>query len=299
MPNRIIKESICTSKNLNQLSAEEEVFFYRLIVNADDFGRFDAEPEILRARCFPRRTSFITIEQVLNWLNALVKAELIALYEVDGDLYGYFVTWNDHQQKRAKHSKYPPPPSESNHLISFDIICNQTPSNVPENRESRIREYENRESNICASKAAREHLAGQDSDENVEANKVTATSEDKPSTKKSGPRSPFKSKRQEQLFDEFWEAYPKKRSKGRAERAWVKIKPDEQLFKAILDGLERAKTSVEWLKDDGQYIPYPSSWLNAKGWEDEFSGGDIDVQNNNSDRFRDLYQDGGTYEDDS
>jgi hypothetical protein len=151
VPNRIIKESICTSKNLNQLSAEEEVFFYRLIVNADDFGRFDAEPEILRARCFPRRTSFITIEQVLNWLNALVKAELIALYEVDGDLYGYFVTWDDHQQKRAKHSKYPDPTDGVPSMITDDIKCNQTPSNVPENRESRIREYENRESNICAS----------------------------------------------------------------------------------------------------------------------------------------------------
>lgn len=103
----------------------------------------------------------------------------------------------------------------------------------------------------------------------VEAEKVTATPEDKPS--KSGPRSPFKSKRQEQLFDEFWAQYPKKRSKGQAERAWVKINPDEQLFKAILDGLERAKTSVEWQKNGGQYIPYPATWLNAKGWEDEYT----------------------------
>jgi hypothetical protein len=97
---------------------------------------------------------------------------------------------------------------------------------------------------------------------------VTATLEDKPS--KSGPRSPFKSKRQEQLFDEFWERYPKRRSKGQAEKTWVKLKPDEQLFEAIMAGLERAKTSVEWLKDDGQYIPHPSTWLNAKGWEDEY-----------------------------
>lgn len=151
MPNRIIKESICTSKNLNQLSAEEEVFFYRLIVNADDFGRFDAEPEILRARCFPRRTSFITIEQVLNWLNALVKAELTVLYEVDGDIYGYFVTWETHQQKRAKHSKYPDPNNGIPHVISHVITCDHMQSYVPEKRETRIREYENRETNICAS----------------------------------------------------------------------------------------------------------------------------------------------------
>lgn len=91
---------------------------------------------------------------------------------------------------------------------------------------------------------------------------------DKPSSK-SGPRSPFKSKRQEQLFDEFWERYPKKRSKGQAERAWAKITPDDALFRYILDGLERAKRSRDWIKDAGAYIPYPATWLNAKGWEDE------------------------------
>lgn len=106
------------------------------------------------------------------------------------------------------------------------------------------------------------------SGESVEAEEVTATPDDKPS--ESGPRSPFTSKRQEQLFDEFWAEYPKKRSKGQAEKTWVKLKPDEQLFEAIMTGLKRAKTSVDWAKNGGQYIPYPSTWLNAKGWEDEY-----------------------------
>jgi|GEM_PF-858701 len=87
---------------------------------------------------------------------------------------------------------------------------------------------------------------------------------------KSGPRSPFTNKRQEQLFDQFWAAYPRKKSKGQAEKAWAKLKPDEQLFCAIMAGLERAKTSAEWQKEGGQFIPYPATWLNAKGWEDEF-----------------------------
>jgi len=121
---------------------------------------------------------------------------------------------------------------------------------------------------ICASKAAQESKCTPEGDGVEALDEVAATLDEQKA--KSRPRSPFTNKRQEQFFDEFWERYPKKRSKGRAERAWVKIKPDEQLFSAILDGLERAKTSVEWLKDDGQYIPYPSSWLNAKGWEDEY-----------------------------
>ena len=37
----------------------------------------------------------------------------------------------------------------------------------------------------------------------------------------------------------------------------------------MLSSIERWKRSKEWLKDGGQYIPYPSTWLNAKGWEDK------------------------------
>ena len=74
----------------------------------------------------------------------------------------------------------------------------------------------------------------------------------------------------ENLFGRFWSAYPKKKSRGQAEKAWLKIQPDEQLLATMLATIERAKTSAEWTKDGGQYIPYPATWLNARGWEDEF-----------------------------
>ncbi len=95
------------------------------------------------------------------------------------------------------------------------------------------------------------------------------TLEGKPKTEK--PRKPFTSKKQEHLFDRFWEQYPKKRNKGTAERAWVKIRPSDDLFDSILAGLEKARGDPNWTKDGGQFIPYPSTWLNAKGWEDEYA----------------------------
>lgn len=141
------------------------------------------------------------------------------------------------------------------------------------------------------------------SGESVEAEKVTATPDNIPQ-EKGGPRSPFKSTRQEQLFDEFWAEYPKKRSKGQAEKTWVKLNPDEQLFKTIMDGLRRAKTSVDWTRNGGQYIPYPSTWLNAKGWEDEYeevTGGNAKHRRYppgssslGGDRFTGLARNGGT-----
>lgn len=74
-------------------------------------------------------------------------------------------------------------------------------------------------------------------------------------------------------FDRFWTAYPKRKSKGQAEKAFRKINPSEQLLATILAALEQAKTSIDWTKDAGQFIPYPASWLNAKGWEDELAPG--------------------------
>jgi len=70
-------------------------------------------------------------------------------------------------------------------------------------------------------------------------------------------------------FNKFWEAYPKKRSKGQAEKAFKKLKPDDSLLKTILDKIELLKLTDDWKKDKGQFIPYPATWLNAKGWEDE------------------------------
>ena len=84
-------------------------------------------------------------------------------------------------------------------------------------------------------------------------------------------RSRSRSNTLAQGFAQFWAEYPKKRSKGQAEKAWNKLEPDEQLGAAIMAGLRRAKTSAEWAKENGKYIQYPASWLNAKGWEDEYA----------------------------
>ena len=69
----------------------------------------------------------------------------------------------------------------------------------------------------------------------------------------------------------FWERYPKKLAKRDAEKAFAKINPDEKLFNLILEKLELYKQSEAWLKDGGQFIPYPATWLNGRRWEDEIT----------------------------
>lgn len=80
---------------------------------------------------------------------------------------------------------------------------------------------------------------------------------------------PEKSNVQAERFAVFWKTYPKKVAKGAAERAWRKIKPSSELLQKMLEAIERGKLSKQWNKDNGQYIPNPSTWLNQKRWEDE------------------------------
>lgn len=101
------------------------------------------------------------------------------------------------------------------------------------------------------------------------------------------------------LFEQFWAAYPKKRSKGAARKAWDKLRVDSTMLATILQAIQRAKQSDDWQKDGGQYIPYPATWINAVGWEDEEPGPDPPpdrppvemhwvVPNPDSDDWRDL-----------
>ena len=78
-----------------------------------------------------------------------------------------------------------------------------------------------------------------------------------------------KSARANSDFEQFWEIYPKKKSKNQAKKAWEKLKPSSELVSTILDAVENQKRSNDWIKDAGKYIPYPATWLNAGAWEDE------------------------------
>ena len=67
----------------------------------------------------------------------------------------------------------------------------------------------------------------------------------------------------------FWKAYPKKKSKLDAEKAWKSMREKRPPMDVLLSALERQKESKDWLKESGKYIPFPATWLRAGSWEDE------------------------------
>jgi hypothetical protein len=72
-------------------------------------------------------------------------------------------------------------------------------------------------------------------------------------------------------FDRFWELYPKKKAKTKAEAAFKKLNPDDALLSVMLTALQTQRSSNDWIKDNGQYIPYPATWINQCRWGDEMS----------------------------
>lgn len=70
-------------------------------------------------------------------------------------------------------------------------------------------------------------------------------------------------------FDDFWQAYPRKVGKGAALKAWKRIRPNADLTARMLAVIRRESTSEQWVRDGGQYIPHPATWLNQGRWDDE------------------------------
>lgn len=85
----------------------------------------------------------------------------------------------------------------------------------------------------------------------------------------SNNNTPHTPKGEDELFDQFWQAYPKRVAKKPARRAWDKLHVDNDLLAKILAALAWQKRTDDWQRDGGRYIPNPATWLNGGRWEDE------------------------------
>ncbi len=105
MPNRILRDWT-DSESINSLSFQAEVFFTRLIMKVDDFGRFSANPKLLKSLLFPIKDGLRDSDISRN-LDECEKAGLIAVYEADGK--SFLEIKKFLQRGRAEKSKFPSP----------------------------------------------------------------------------------------------------------------------------------------------------------------------------------------------
>ena len=93
-----------------------------------------------------------------------------------------------------------------------------------------------------------------------------------PLTPQRGRRAPKKEGGKEptwkpERFAAFWRFYPRGEKPRAAAAAWDKLRPDDALIDTIARALKRQMASEEWQRGVG--IPYASTYLNQRRWEDE------------------------------
>jgi hypothetical protein len=70
-------------------------------------------------------------------------------------------------------------------------------------------------------------------------------------------------------FERFWRAYPRRVSKKDARKAWAQLALTPELVDRIMAALDWQRRQPQWLRDGGQFVPYPASWIRAERWDDE------------------------------
>lgn len=239
---RTIKPDFFTSEDIVLLSPLARLFYIALWCEADKEGRFAWKPKTFKLRYLPGDNC--DIEALAD---ELLNARLVMLYE--GGTLAYIPSFAKHQHIN---------PRETASVLP-------DPKTAPKRtRAPRVADASPREEDA---QGGRE---GKGSINPLPLSGLGAT-EDPP------PR-PAEPKVHEfpPGFDRFWQAYPRKTAKPQAAKAFARLRPDEPLLSRMLAALALQRQSAQWQRDDGQFIPHPSTWLNGRRWEDEVSAQPMD-----------------------
>jgi hypothetical protein len=232
---RNIKPGFFRNADLVELPFEARLLFIGLWTIADRAGRLEDRPKQIKMELFPADNMDCD-----GLLGLLAGIRMIERYKAGGTRYLQVVNFGKHQNphKDEKQSTIPPNDGTAESAIE----------DQGEHRASTMQ-------------AQCKHGATSEAVRLIPDSLLLIPEEN--------PCSPSASESTENGFATFWEQYPKKVAKPQALKAWKKIKPAGQTIAHLMAGLERQKASADWVKDGGQFVPHPATWLNGRRWEDE------------------------------
>ncbi|GEM_PF-659724 len=298
---RMIKPEFWDDEKLAKVSRDARLLFVGLWSNSDDYGVVNGHPARLENRIFPYDE--IPLEIFDGWLSELAAIRVIIPFLHNGERYCHVRNFRRHQTiNRPSGARNPAPPETPEDDGGDPEKSPEEGGGEPETYPDKSGGPEDPDLSLGAAPAAGSmiphvslmqgmgiekgslqegsgHAHGVLSEPSVSTHgALTAQTETETETEeKEKPKGGCGGKTKpvgagvRDRFARFWKAYPKKRSKGQAERVFFRIDPDEQLLATMIATIERATTSEDWLKEGGKYIPYPATWLGARGWEDEIA----------------------------
>lgn len=123
MANRVIKDSIWSSPTLSKLPVVPQLHWPRWLLMADDWGCFNADPDIVQGLVYPKM-KIMTLKKIQNLIEEYYQAGLLFLWKDESRTWGYFVSWDTHHNycnktnvdNEGKHQKHrrktPEPPKD-------------------------------------------------------------------------------------------------------------------------------------------------------------------------------------------
>ena len=86
----------------------------------------------------------------------------------------------------------------------------------------------------------------------------------------------------EKLFDEFWAVYGKIGNKQQAKKFFNKAIKEGVDYEAIINGVKKYQHYCQAIGQEQRFIRHASTWLNNRGWEDEYTVYEQPAQKNKS-----------------
>lgn len=248
VPNRMMRDQARFSRQLASLSHPAERLFWRLILVADDYGRFRGEPVAVLTAAYPVSADRYRVADCAAWLAELVKAGLVQTYSENGHHYAWMIAWATHQRVRAARSKYPKPPDSPDMKTEYNQPHKTGPDrNLPQ---------------VAASGGDPRPRVG--SRESRDASRESRVDQEEGSGGK--PLGP----RYSEEFNAWYSGYPRKLGKGHAWKYWRKIGAEKS--QALRDKIQKSttahKTSPDWTRENGRFIPKPSKFLIERRFDD-------------------------------
>jgi hypothetical protein len=207
--------------------------FAGLWCHADRRGRFEWRPRRLKPGILPHDS--LDFSRVLD---ALATRGFVVKYACQQVEYGWIPSFQRHQviNNRESESSFPPHPQDPDQSTTWT-------------RDARV-------SDACPTPLVQDEAEGK--------------GREGKGTEQEGKGTVALARVGADDFEAFWIAYPGPRRKAKADalKAWTQTAALRPPLSDLLAALEAQRGTPDWIKDGGQYIPMPSSWLRGHRWLD-------------------------------
>lgn len=105
MPNRTVREGFLDSEGINNLTESAECFYHRLLLAADDAGRYDGRPDVIRSKLYPVASRKVSVQDIDKAIRECVGQSLLLTYEYLGKPLLQVTKWA--RCSNSMNSRYP------------------------------------------------------------------------------------------------------------------------------------------------------------------------------------------------